>query len=221
VDRDIRDWPGVVVYTGGDPILEVGKGYGDRAQQILQVTLFSSGYTRFLYANQQDWLSGELNLPRFVRLKSNRGRASVGTASYAVAFDAAIVARDIPDFLCISEAYRFSELLQPIPFNYIGPARFQGFLKVLAGVVCDPELMLSAFRRGGFIATNFVGDKSIYHAIYRALRSGREPAAIIECLSDFDISDMREDIELFVKRAHGRMNASSDSLHDGTADSDA
>jgi hypothetical protein len=27
------------------------------------------------------------------------------------------------------------------------------------------------------------------------------------CLSDFDLSDTRDDVEMFVKRAHGRMTA--------------
>jgi len=78
----------------------------------VQVTLFSSGYHHFLYANQQDWLSGEFNLSKFVRLKSSRGTTSVGTACYTLAFDAAVLAREISDFLCISKTYRFPELLR-------------------------------------------------------------------------------------------------------------
>jgi len=206
-DRDIRDWPRVVVFAGGDALLEVGKGYSDAAQQDVQVTLFSSGYHQFLYANQQDWLSGEFNLPRFAQLKSSRGASSVGTACYTLAFDAAVLVREISGFMCISEAYRFPEPLQPIPFNYIGPARFQGFLKTVAETVCDPESMLPAFRHEGFITKSLVADDSIYHMIYLALAAGREPAEVIECLPDFDISNMRENIESFVKRAHGRMNA--------------
>jgi len=187
--------------------LEVGKGYSDPAQQDVQVTLFSSGYHRFLYANQQHWLSGEFNLPRFAQLKSNRGTTSVGTACYTLAFDAAVLAREILNFLCISEDYRFPESLLPIPCNFIGPARFQGFLKAVAETVCDPESMLSAFRHEGFIAKNLVAEHSIYHMVFLALMAGREPATVIECLSDFDISDRREDIEMFVNRAHAQMNA--------------
>jgi len=96
-DRDIRDWPRVVVFAGGDALLEVGKGYSDAAQQDVQVTLFSSGYHQFLYANQQDWLSGEFNLPRFAQLKSSRGASSVGTACYTLAFDAAVGGDDGAD----------------------------------------------------------------------------------------------------------------------------
>ena len=84
----------------------------------MQVTLFSSGYHHFLNANQQDWLSGEFNLSKFVRLKSSRGTTSVGTACYTLAFDAAVLAREISDFLCISKTYVF-----PSCFEHAGRYR--------------------------------------------------------------------------------------------------
>jgi hypothetical protein len=68
--------------------------------------------------------------------------------------------------------------------------------------------MLSAFRPKGFMARNFAAEDSLYHMVYQALRTGRDPAAVVACLSELNISDTREDIEVFVKRAHGRMNAS-------------
>jgi hypothetical protein len=207
VDRDIRDWRRVVLHGSNDAILEVGKGYGDGAEQELQVTVRSGGYTRFVYANQQDWLSGEFRLPRFARLRNNRDRSLVAIVVYRVAFDEAALTRDLPGFLCKSNPYRFPDKLLPMPANYLGPERFQGFLRVLAENLHDPEWMLAAFKPGRFMAQNFGADDSLYHAIYQALRTGRDPAAVVACLSDFDISDTREDIVSFVKRAHQRMHA--------------
>jgi hypothetical protein len=209
IDRDIRDWPRLLIVDRCDPILEIGKGYGDDAQQELQVILFSTGYTRFLYANQEDWLSGELKLPRWRRLKSSRRPSSLATAIYTVAFDVAALEQDMPDIgvLCMSDAYRFPEKLLSMPANFLGPGRFQGFLRFLAENVHDPEWMLSAFRPKGFMAQNFAAEDSLYHTIYQALRTGRDPAAVLACLSDSDLPEIRRDVEEFVRRAHARITA--------------
>jgi hypothetical protein len=64
VDRAIAHWPSEFVVYGDDLILWVGRS-GDDIQQDVRISLLSSGgYSGFLYENQKEWLSGDLDLPR-------------------------------------------------------------------------------------------------------------------------------------------------------------
>src|SRR5262245_5123941 len=123
-----------------------------------------------------------------------------------VALDMAAMEKDDPETVCLSEPYRPPEKLRPVPANCPTPERFQGFLKALADVVRDPELALAAFRRGGMVEQNlYVGD-DIFPVIYLALRTGRAPGAVVECLSGIDISGARGGLEELARRAERRMH---------------
>src|SRR5688572_7497342 len=65
VERDITEWPREVVVKGDDLALYVDKGEDDDPLPSLfvQIVLQSRGYNSFLYDNQEDWLSGEIELP--------------------------------------------------------------------------------------------------------------------------------------------------------------
>jgi len=212
VERDITEWPREVIVKGDDLVLYVDKGDDDEPLPSLsvQIILQSSGYIRFLYDNQEDWLSGENQLsgiPSF-EVKSMREAPTIAVATELVVLDVAAMEADDPETLCISDPYRPPEKLRPVPANYSTLKRFQGFLKALADAIRDPELALSAFRRGGMVEQNlYVGH--VFAVIYLALRTGREPGAVVECLSGFDISGARAGLEELARRAHRRMHGAN------------
>src|SRR5262245_18970610 len=96
------------------------------------------------------------------------------------------------------------------------PERFQGFLKALADVVRDPELMLSAFRHGGMVERNlYVGD-DVFPVIYLALWTGREPGAVVRMR--LGLRRLRRGgLEELARRAHRRMHG-ADTEPQTTAD---
>jgi len=212
VERDIAEWPRDVLVKGDDLLLLVGKRDDHETLPWLEVeiTLQSSGYTRFLYDNQRHWLSGEIELPGIstLEVKSKTGASTLAVATELVALDVAAMERENPETLYISEPYRPPEKLRPAPANCPSPERFQGFLKALAEAIGDPELTLSAFRRGGMVEENLYVDDAL-PVIYLALRTGREPGAVVECLSGFDISGARDGLEEIAWRAYERMHDAS------------
>lgn len=201
-------WPERFVVKSDDLILEVAKGYGDSAQQDLQITVRSSGYPKFLYDNRLDWPSGNLKLPWIhVRLKGRRGRPALATAVHTVVLDIAEMEREFEgSVLCACLPYRSPERLLPIGATHLGEERLRTYLRTLAVAIADPESAISAFKPGGAIAENLVAFDATCPVIYLALRTGRNPDAVIECLSGFDISERREEIAEFVRRAHMRMH---------------
>src|SRR5262245_39419051 len=209
VERDITEWPGEVIVKGDDLVLYIDKGDDDEPLPTLfaQIILQSSGYFRFLYDNQEDWLSGEIELPGIptFEVKSNREAPTIAVVTELVALDVAAMEEEHPGTVCLSDPYRPPEKLRPLPANCPTPERFQGFVKALAETVRDPELALSAFRRGGMVEQNlYVGH--VFPVIYLALWTGREPGAVVECLSGFNISGAREGLEELARRAHRRMH---------------
>jgi hypothetical protein len=208
VERDITEWPREVIVKGDDLVLYVDKGDDDEtlASLSVQVILQSSGYTRFVYDNQEDWLSSKIDLPGIstFEVRNNREASTLAVVTELVALNAAAMKQEDHETLCISDPYRPPEKLRPLPANCPTPERFQGFLKAVADAIRDPELALSAFRRGGIIEENlYVGH--VFPALYLALRTGREPGEAVECLSGFDIS-AREGLEELARRAHRRMH---------------
>lgn len=209
VERDIAEWPREVIVKGDDLVLYINKGDDDEPLPSLsvQIILQSSGYIRFLYDNQEDWVSREIELPGIptFQVKSNREAPTIAVVTELVALDVAAMEEEHPGTVCLSDPYRPPEKLRPVPANCPTPERFRGFLKALAEAVRDPELTLSAFRRGGMVEQNlYVGH--IFPVIYLALRTGREPGAVVECLSGFDISGARGGLEELARRAHRRMH---------------
>jgi hypothetical protein len=209
VERDITEWPREVIVKGDDLVLYIDKGDDDEPLPSLsvQIILQSSGYNRFLYDNQEDWLSGEIELPGIptFEIKSKREAATIAVVTELVAVDVAAMEEDDPEPVCLSDPYRPPEKLRLVPANCPTPERFQGFLKAVADAIRDPELALSAFRRGGIVEQNlYVGH--VFPVIYLALRTGREPGAVVECLSGFDISGARGGLEELARRAHRRMH---------------
>lgn len=209
VERDITEWPREVIIKGDDLVLYIDKGDDDEPLPSLsvQIILQSSGYIRFLYDNQEDWLSGEIELPGIptFEVKSKREAPTIAVATELVALDVAAMEEGDPETVCLSDPYRPPEKLRLVPANCPTPERFQGFLKALADAIRDPELALSAFRRGGIVEQNLcVGH--VFPVIYLALRTGREPGAVVECLSGFDISGARGGLEELARRAHRRMH---------------
>jgi len=209
VERNITEWPREVIVKGDDLVLYIDKGDDDEPLPSLsaQIILQSRGYFSFLYDNQEDWLSGEIELPGILtfEVKSNREAPTIAVVTELVALDVAAMEEEHPGTVCLSDPYRPPEKLRPVPANCPTPERFQGFLKALAEAVRDPELALSAFRRGGMVEQNlYVGH--VFPVIYLALRTGREPGAVVECLSGFDISGAREGLEELARRAHRRMH---------------
>jgi len=210
VERDITEWPREVIVKGDDLVLSVDRGDVDESLPFLhaQIILQSSGYTRFLYDNQEYWLSGKNQLPGIptFEVKSNREASTIASTVATVVLDMAAMKKDDPETVCHSEPYRPPEKLRPVPANCPTPQRFQGFLKALADVVRDPELALAAFRRGGMVEQNLYVGEDVFPVIYLALRTGREPGAVVECLSGFDISGAREGLEELARRAHRSMH---------------
>jgi hypothetical protein len=208
VHAEIPSWPERFIVKSDDLLLEVAKGYGDQAQQDLQITVCSSGYSRFLYDNRHDWPSGELKLPWIhVWLRGHRARSSLATAVYCIVLDATELERGLGrNFLSLHAPYRMPEGLGTIGVTHLGEERIQTYLRALVDAISSSELALSAFNPGGVVAENlYVGD-AMCLVIYLALRTGRKPVAVMECLSGFDISQRRAGIEEFVKRAHMRMH---------------
>src|SRR5215831_6099819 len=182
VEQDITEWPREVIVKGDDLVLHVDKGDDEESlpSLLVQIILQSSGYFRFLYDNQEDWLSGEIELPGIptFEVKSNREAPTIAVVTELVALDVAAMEEEHPGTICLSDPYRPPEKLRPVPANCPTPERFQGFLKALAEAVRDPELALSAFRRGGMVEQNlYVGH--VFPVIYLALRTGREPGAVV------------------------------------------
>jgi hypothetical protein len=80
-DAEIFNWPARFIVQSDDLLFEIAEGYGDQAQQDLQITVCSSGYSRFLYDNRHDWPSGELRLPWIhVWLRGRGGRSVLATS---------------------------------------------------------------------------------------------------------------------------------------------
>ena len=70
VNADVPSWLERFIVKSDDRLLEIAKGDGDQAQQLL-------------YDNWHDWPSGELKLPWIhVWLKGRRGRSMLATAVY-------------------------------------------------------------------------------------------------------------------------------------------
>jgi len=208
VDAEIPNWPERFIVQSDDLLLEVAKGYGDQAQQDLQITVCSGGYSRFLYDNRHDWPSGELKLPWVhVWLRGHPGRSALAIAVYSMVLDWKELERELGrDFLGLDAPYCMPEKLWPMKITHVGEKRIRTYLGTLADTISNPELALSAFKPGGVVAENlYVGD-AMCPVIYLALRTGRKPAAVMECLSGFDISQRRAEMEEFVKCAHMRMH---------------
>src|SRR5262245_22988787 len=216
VERDITEWPRKVIVKGDDLVLSVDKEDGDESLPCLrvQIILQSSGYTKFLYDNQEDWLSGEIKLPGIpsFEVKSSREVSTIAVVTQLVARNVAVMEEWDPETVCLSGPYHPPERLRPVPANCPTTERFQGFLMVLADVLRDPELALSAFRRGGIVEQNFYVGDDVFPVIYLALRTGREPGAVVECLSGFDISGAHGGLEELARRAHRRMHGADTEL---------
>ena len=210
VERGIRDWPRDISFECDDLVLSVGKGYGDKTRQDIQITVQSAGFFRFLSDNQSDWISGELTLPKIhtrVRPeKKKSAKAELAVATFLMSPDPEATERQGDGASCLSAPYQFSEKLRPIEISHLGEQRLQTYLQTLAETICDPELTLSAFKPGGVVAANLVVWEPILSVIYFALKTGRQPGAVLECLSDFNVSDTREGLSVLVERAHARMS---------------
>jgi hypothetical protein len=207
VDRAIAHWPSEFVVYGDDLILWVGRS-GDDIQQDVRISLLSSGgYSGFLYENQKEWLSGDLDLPRIHtnELRSGHGESGLATSIESVALDVAAIEREFDEPLsCLCTPYRVPEELRPNGVSYLGQERLQTYLKTLAETIRDREMTLSAFRPGGLVATSLAVWEPMLSVIFLGLRTGREPDAIVECLQGFDMAGKRGAIEELVQRAHRR-----------------
>lgn len=65
---------------------------------------------------------------------------------------------------------------------------------------------------GGIVAETFAVFDRVYAAMFLALRTGRDPDAVMDCLSAFNIPGTREGVEVFVKCAYARMKEDNWSL---------
>jgi hypothetical protein len=205
--ENITSWPPRFIIKSGDLLVEVIKADdGDSAQQGLQIVVLSTEFPRFLYDNRLDWPWRHLKLPWLhLLLKGRRGRDTLASAIHSVALNAAELKSELGSvFQEIRTPYQSQERLCPIGFTHLGEERIKTYLRALAEAISDPELAVTAFQPRGVIAENLAaGDAGT--VIYLALKAGRKPDAVMECLSGFDISERRAEIEEFVKRAYMRM----------------
>ena len=159
--------------TSDDLLVEVAKSYGDLAQQDVQITVCSSGYSKFLYDNRYDWPSGDLRLPWIhVWLRGCRGREALATAVYCIVLDATELERELgQDLLGLHTPYRMPEKLATIGVTHLGEEHIRTYLRTLADTISHPELALF-HSAGGMVAQNLSVWDAMCPLIYLALRTG-------------------------------------------------
>ncbi len=213
-DKPIAAWPKDAELKCGDIVLWVYKSRPRyAASQDLLMSLRSSGYRKFLYQNR-DLFHRPLRPPRgYRRLEKNKGEYALATVAVTSSLDPAETVRiGEGAFSCLEAEYRFPEVLETVRGAFLGQKRLQGYIAALAAAVCDPEQLLLAFMPGGIVAETFAVFDRVYAAMFLALRTGRDPDAVMDCLSAFNIPGTREGVEVFVKCAYARMKEDNWSL---------
>jgi hypothetical protein len=207
VHASITSWPPRFIIKSNDLLLDVAKDEDGQAAQHLQIMVRSTDFPRFLYVNRLDLPWSHLKQLPWIHLllKGGRSRDTLASAILSVALNAEELKSELGSiFREIRTPYQSPERLSPIGFTHLGEERIKTYLRALAEVISDPEAAISAFKPGGVIAQNLAAGDTLT-VIYLALKAGRKPDAVMECLSDFDISERREELEEFVKRAYMRM----------------